>query len=254
MKRLCTLALISLVVMAAAKPPPQTCTHEHGCGASEGTPVVPSGSMGRTCWDGPNQCFGAVAINCTGLIPNDWIVQPEEWMHGGCLDGWCWINAGSWAHDQCCFTTPGGRWCGGPLSALNLGCVASWNRAVHRVEHGLNWRRYVNMCRVNTNGIVNFAEYCAPGGTIIANGDQNRCCSGMARAYSPSVDSQVAEIQHVYVDASFTPMVCKSPPPPPPPGSSGHPAKQCTSNSQCAADERCERPNSSATKKYCIKV
>ncbi len=213
-------------------------------GSSGGT------SGGGTCQSGNNQCFGAIGMNCDGVLPNHIPVpQVEGLFHAGCLDGWCFVNAGSWAHDECCFTTPTGRWCGGPLSANNAGCVVSWDRAVHRVSHGLNWRRRVDMCRVDTDGLVNFAEYCAPNGTIVASNDANRCCSGLSRPYNAATDSHIAEAQGTVFDGTFTPVVCAAPPSAPPK------VKTCLSNAQCAADEICIDPsNVSGTQKYCLKM
>lgn len=214
-----------------------------------------SGSVSSPCPSGPNQCLGAIAINCDGVVPNSWPApQVEGVVHAGCFAGWCWINAGSWAHDQCCVTTPGGRWCGGPLSAFISGCVASWDRAIHRLQHGLNWSRRVDMCRVDNDGIVNFSEYCAPNGTVLAQGDQNRCCSGLSREYSAATDAAQANAQGVTFDASFTPVVCRAPPAKPPAKPSTGP-KLCSTQAQCASDEICIAPSSSTGgQKRCLKL
>lgn len=233
---------------SAADPSPKT-----HIGAPSGSGGGGSSTSGTTCSSGVNQCFGAIGINCDGAMPNDVpLPQVEGAFHAGCLDGWCWVNAGSWAHDECCFSTPTGRWCGGPLSAGNAGCVASWDRAVHRVSHGLNWKRRVDMCRVDSDGIVDFAEYCAPSGTIVASTDASRCCSKATRSYSAATDAAQAAAQGVSFDGSFARVVCTAPPPSP---TAPKPVKTCFTNAQCAADEICMDPSSvSGTQKYCIKI
>lgn len=233
--------------------PPTVCTAKNGCGAPVGTPIGPTAPV---CASGNNQCFGAVGINCDGAVPNG-LPVPQDGLvaQAGCFGGKCWINAGSWVHDQCCFGNATGRWCGGPLTALNTGsCVAEWDRAVHRVAHRLGWERSVDMCRVDGDGAVDFADYCAPGGTIVSSTDTNRCCSGGAHALGLfATDAVLVASQLPILDGSFTPMVCNGPrgsttipgsssggstsgsttPPPP---------KKCLTNAQCDSDERCLAP------------
>jgi hypothetical protein len=245
-KTIFAVALGSLLSAACAVNPDGASDDERT--PAEETDTVSSVSSALTCNSGPNQCFGAIGINCDGAVPNAWNVpQVDGVVHAGCLDGWCWINAGSWSHDQCCVTTPSGRWCGGPLSAFNSGCVTSWDRALHRVQHGLNWKRRVDMCRIDNDGIVNFSEYCAPNGTVLAQGDENRCCSGLSRAYSAATDAAQAGAQGVSFDGSFTPVVCKAPT-----TTTSTGAKACFSQDQCAADEICIAPTGTTTK-YCMK-
>ena len=110
------------------------------------------------------------------------------------------------------------------------------------------------MCRVDGDGAVDFADYCAPGGTIVSSTDTNRCCSGGAHALGLfATDAVLVASQLPILDGSFTPMVCNGPrgsttipgsssggsisgsttPPPP---------KKCLTNAQCDSDERCLAP------------
>jgi hypothetical protein len=235
------------VAPAAIQLPPTVCTSKYGCGA----PTGGGGSGGGTCSSGNNQCFGALGANCEG-IPDGWGVPPivDEAVRAGCLGGWCWINAGSWNHDQCCFANPNGQWCAGPASSFASGCNASWDQAHHRLDHGLNWRRRIDTCRVDTDGVVDFAEYCAPAGTIVASTDAARCCSGATRAFNATTDASTAEAQRVVFDGSFVARVCTAPPPPP--SAPAPPApKPCFNHSQCTATQICASAGSS-TQKYCL--
>src|SRR5262249_21190639 len=56
-------------------------------------------------------------------------------------------------------------------------------RGLPGVVHGLNWHRHVDRCRVDDDGIVDFAEYCAPAGTIVASTDRLKCCGRRTRAF-----------------------------------------------------------------------
>ena len=240
---------------AAFDLPPTICTAKNGCGAPVSTPIGPTAPA---CGSGTNQCFGAVGVNCDGVIPN-WVPVPQDGLvaQAGCFGSTCWINAGSWVHDQCCFGNTAGRWCGGPLTALNTGsCVPEWDRAVHRVKHRLGWERTVDTCRVDGDGAVNFAEYCAPGGTILAATDVNRCCSGSAHLLGVmATDALLVAAQVPILDDSYTAMVCNgSRGSTTIPGSSGGsssssggtttppPPKKCFTNAQCDSDERCLAP------------
>jgi hypothetical protein len=228
MSRFVSLAVVSSLFFAACAAPTEEVTAAVDADAT-GTRVftVPTklpaddgtggggSTSGSTCGAQENQCFGAVGSRCTGA-PADWPVpdEPAFWHVGCTADGWCWVNAGSWQHDECCFDNPDGRWCNGPVSEWATTCSASWERANHRLEHGLDWKRRVDRCRIDDDGAVDFAEYCAPNGTILASNDANRCCSGLSRAYDASLDSMKAQTQGVRFDGSFIPVVCKAPPAP----------------------------------------
>jgi hypothetical protein len=239
---------------AISIPPLTTCTSKTGCGAPIGTPIGPTTPI---CESGVNQCFGAVGIDCDGAVPNG-LPVPQDGLvaQAGCSAGVCWINAGSWVHDQCCFGNTTGRWCGGIATSLSTSsCVAEMDRAVHRVAHRLGWKRAVNMCRVDSDGVVNFSEYCAPGGTVVASTDANRCCAGGARPLAATAaDVSLVVSQGVVLDGTFTPFVCNgtfgSTAIPGAGGGGGGgttPApspKPCITNAQCAADEMCAAPSS----------
>jgi hypothetical protein len=257
----CLFGLLGLVMLVAAVPtlarvdPPPSNQLPDGGGGGTTSPGGGGGSTpttSETCFDGPGQCFGAVAINCTGVIPNNWgPVQPEGAIHLGCYNGTCWIHAGSWSHDECCASTPSGRWCGGPLSALNQGCIGAWNRAVHRTLHGLYWQRSVHMCRINNTGRVNFQEYCAPAGTILDVSDGNRCCSGQTRAYRTDDLGQSIR-QAVVWDGTFYPVVCTAVNPTTTVSTKPQRPKACTSTSQCQEDELCSSVGSTSGRKRCV--
>jgi hypothetical protein len=119
-------------------------------------------------------CFGALGAACG---------QPQTGIPGSalCASGHCFVNSGSWEHDECCFDHPHGMACqAGPLDAVtgNDGhCVASWNKAVRLAGKGLNWLRNVDFSRGNTTGTVEFTLYCAPANTLVPASDGAVCCS-----------------------------------------------------------------------------
>jgi hypothetical protein len=127
----------------------------------------------------------------------------------GCRGNHCWTNAGSWEHDECCEHHPLGHWCAGVASIASTACKSSWDRAVHRVTHGLGWRREVDRCRVDDDGEVDFEEYCAPRGVVVAAEDASACCSGRARSFNIFRDFIRLARQGVLLDDSFTPVVCR---------------------------------------------
>ena len=150
---------------------------------SPGTPVA---SGGGACFPDPHRCHGVVGLACDGPLSTEaeamivlaaGTVSPQavvlgaasivETAYSGCApDGSCVINARIWEHDECCFDHPSGHFCGIEDAFASGSCSAAWDKAVHRVVHGLNWRGHVDRCRVDDDGIVDFAEYCAPVGTI----------------------------------------------------------------------------------------
>lgn len=223
-------ANVGQVESAVMKPPPEPCTATSGCGA---TGPVQVGYR--------DTCFGAVGSNCDGaFVPFD-----DTLSEVGCdAAGRCWINAGSWLHDQCCFRNRDGYFCDGIFSTGATTCRAEMNTAIHRAQHNLGWRRTVSMTRDDNDGIVDFAEYCAPAGTIVASQDVIRCCSGRGRGFDPSNDAP----GNVVMDGSFTPMVCLAgplavPPAPttPPPSSPPPPSafRTCVSQADCGTSEVC---------------
>ena len=121
----------------------------------------PNGSCGHD----PNECFGVVGLSCDGI-------ELPSGTFAGCIGDECTINAGSWDHDECCFRSPNGHFCGVQNAANGPACSAQWNVAIHRVTHGLSWRRQINKCVHNTVGRVDFSSYCAFSGWIVASTDR----------------------------------------------------------------------------------
>lgn len=125
-------------------------------------------------------CFGAIGAECG---------QPQADLPGAalCRAGICFINGGSWEHDECCFGHRSGMTCDfDPLhqaeAARDQTCVAAWNKAVRLTTKGLSWRRGVDFDRGNRSGSVEFALYCAPANALVPPEDGNKCCSGQTRA------------------------------------------------------------------------
>ena len=128
-------------------------------------------------------CFGALGAQCgqpQGLLPQTAL----------CANGACFINGGSWDHDECCFRNPRGMACQrGPLDAVtghDGHCVAAWDRALRLVSKGLSWGRNVDFSRGNTTGTVEFNLYCAPANTLLPPGDAAKCCSRQTRGLTIS--------------------------------------------------------------------
>jgi hypothetical protein len=125
------------------------------------------------------RCFGAIGMQCgqaQGGLP----------LSALCAGGMCFVNPGSWQHDECCFRNPRGMACqAGPLDAVtghDGNCVASWDMAVRLTSKGLNWSRSVDFDRTNSTGTVEFALYCAPANALLPPGDAAMCCSRQTRA------------------------------------------------------------------------
>lgn len=145
------------------------------------TPVTrpPSISIAQTEF-----CFGAIGAECG---------QPQSDLPGAalCRAGVCFINGGSWEHDECCFGHRRGMTCDFDPShqadaARDQTCVAAWNKAVRLTRKGLSWSRSVDFTRGNRTGTVEFALYCAPANMLVPPEDANKCCSGQTRALNAS--------------------------------------------------------------------
>lgn len=124
-------------------------------------------------------CFGALGAGCGGAQHNLPVLAL-------CANGRCYINAGSWAHDECCWRNPNGYVCkDGPFDLVtNQGanaCRADFDKAVAHLSGGLNWSRSISFQRANTTGVVVHTEYCAPDGTVLKRQDARYCCSRAAR-------------------------------------------------------------------------
>lgn len=125
-------------------------------------------------------CFGAIGAECG---------QAQANIPGAalCRAGVCFINGGSWEHDQCCVRHRRGMTCDfDPLhqaeAARDQACVPAWNKAVRLTTKGLSWTRNVDFARGNATGIVEFALFCAPANSLLPPEDANKCCSRQTRA------------------------------------------------------------------------
>ena len=222
----CILGFISIALAACADVPLDDARplHEEPSSARELGPTAPEVQAAlegaqddalapitlalTSCQDLENQCFGAVGSRCGGT-PRSWPVELPPFVQVGCRGDRCWTNAGSWEHDECCAVHPRGHWCGDLTTLANTACKEAWDRAVHRVTHGLGWRRVVDRCRVDDDGRVDFDAYCAPPGVIVAAEDADSCCSRRTRALNIFVDFARMTRQAVLVDDSFRPVVCR---------------------------------------------
>jgi len=135
-------------------------------------------------------CFGAIGAECG---------QPQADLPGAalCRAGVCFINGGSWEHDECCVGHRSGMTCDFDPShqteaARDPTCVAAWNKAVRLTTKGLSWRRSVDFNRGNRSGTVEFALYCAPANTLVPPEDGNKCCSGQTRALNATNATETA--------------------------------------------------------------
>jgi hypothetical protein len=128
-------------------------------------------------------CFGAIGAQCG---------QPQTGLPATalCASGFCFINGGSWEHDECCFDHPQRLACQLSLVDTLAGhegsCVDSWNKAVRLTRKGLFWRRSVDFSRGNTSGTVEFPLYCAPGNSLVPPEDADKCCSRQTRGLNVS--------------------------------------------------------------------
>lgn len=127
-------------------------------------------------------CFGAIGMQCG---------QPQTGLPttAACASGNCFINGGSWEHDECCYRNRHSLWCeldpARQIEAASMTmCVNTWNKAVRLTTKGLSWRRPVDFARGNRSGTVEFALYCAPANTLLPPDDANKCCSGQTRDLS----------------------------------------------------------------------
>lgn len=122
------------------------------------------------------RCFGALGAACgqpQGLIPPSAL----------CSGGTCFVNAGSWDHDECCFRNRGGVACNLPHPDDGSGtCGALFAKAIRLATKGLMWSRRVDFSERNPTGTVNHPLYCAPANTLLSPGDGAKCCSRATRS------------------------------------------------------------------------
>ncbi len=135
---------------------------------------------GPACTIVCQRCYGANGNNCGAA---------DGINFGFCVGNQCLINAGSWAHDECCIRH---RW-GGPASQQGscspppFGsepryCQTEFAKAAtHLPNPQLTWKRTVNTskrtCSDQVNMPVLHADMCNPrGGTLLCS-DVKYCCS-----------------------------------------------------------------------------
>lgn len=267
-------------------------TFDQGKSSGGGTAGGAGGSGARntdpSCGSDPGQCFGVVGMACDGTVPAQAATAitgfasllgfPTEQLavflvgsaevattstFFGCMaNGGCHINAGSWLHDECCAMTANGSWCSTQSLVVDptstVPCNAEWNLAMDRTARGLSWIRFVDQCRVDRDGLVDFAEYCAPGGTIVGQGDDRFCCSRRTRRFSAVRDAARVIAQHAITFAGPV-RVCTGPANPPAAagasstsggsGSTGSPPRSCQTTADCRASEFCIAPSSGGAKR-----
>lgn len=145
-------------------------------------------------------CFGGVGEGCGKFQVN----ASFSWSYGlqfgidvrksTCVPNGkghtCWVNSGSWTHDQCCVDNRDGVLCGG--NDTSAACGDEWDRAVRRTVSWFTWSDYFAPTPV-TNGVVDFQDHCAPAGQLIEKpeswpgdndygfDDRELCCSKKAR-------------------------------------------------------------------------
>jgi hypothetical protein len=121
-------------------------------------------------------CFGALGMDCGG--PQGPI--PATAL---CSSGTCFINGGSWDHDECCFRNLGGVACNLPHPDDGTGiCGREFAKAARLASKGLMWSRRIDFSERNSTGTVVHAEYCAPTNSLIPLEDGPKCCSRATRA------------------------------------------------------------------------
>ena len=158
-----------------------------------GTVVVAVGLEDNTlrCGRREDFCFGGLGERCG--ITKEGLNTP----YALCSNGVCWINTGSWIHDQCCWQFPNGYACrAGPTAAHDGHCVTEFSKAVNHLAIGYRWTRNVDFNQPNRTGTVVFAQYCAVNGTIVHRLDVTaHCCGRRGRPFDPLRDLTAAARQ-----------------------------------------------------------
>lgn len=128
-------------------------------------------------WAAPGPgCLGAVGPGCS---PPDGQAHCQRLAAGAGLE--CIVSAGSIEHDLCCRQHPAGRGCDGRPGDPRY-CAYEWDKAQERMTHGLYWTRRFRPGASGRGTGPDFAEVCAPAGTVLAAGDERWCCSRAAAA------------------------------------------------------------------------
>lgn len=124
-------------------------------------------------------CFGAAGPGCSTEASGGQAVYCRAVL--GSSEVECMVHAGSLEHDSCCFEHPNGRGCGRRPEDARY-CAHEWSKSQERTRHGLYWTRRLDPREANRSGLVDFDQYCAPSGTVVAAGDERYCCSRSAVA------------------------------------------------------------------------
>lgn len=165
-----------------------------GTCSTEGQCTCDSDISGPACETICQRCYGAAGNNC-GVA--DGMNFPAN--IGVCastpLGPTCQINAGSWAHDECCvryrFGGPNSQQ--GSCTAVGMGpppyvCQGGLAKAIAQLPNPLlTWTRTdVNFNKSScTDGIempVTHADMCNPSGGTLLCSDVQYCCSGSGQA------------------------------------------------------------------------
>ena len=179
----------------------------HACPSATVVIGVDLDDGGLLCGRRVDFCFGGLGQRCG--ITKEGLTTPLAL----CAAGTCYINAGSWIHDECCWRFPNGYACrGGPQDVNDGHCGGEFSLAVAHLAAGYNWSRSVNFNERTLNGAVRFNAYCAPTGAIVHRDNVNRCCTRMARPLNPVLDAAQINRQQIYPTelVSGNPRVCRA--------------------------------------------
>lgn len=124
-----------------------------------------------------DRCFGAAGDQCGALSGQGFKLAACAVNPLSPRQSFCYVNAGSWVHDQCCFTNRNGNFCNGPATATARTCSAEMGRAISRAALGYQWIRLVDNQVADADGIVNRGEYCAAAGQTLHRNDIRYCCN-----------------------------------------------------------------------------
>lgn len=148
--------------------------------------ITPAAIPTRIVLNLGERCFGALGAACgqpQGLIPPTAL----------CSNGVCFINGGSWEHDECCVRNRGGVGCNLPHPDDGSGtCGTSFAKAIRLATKGLMWSRRIDFNERNSTGTVNHAEYCAPANALLPPEDGGKCCSRATRGLNATETAAAA--------------------------------------------------------------
>jgi len=124
-----------------------------------------------------DRCFGAAGDQCGALSGQGFKLAACVANPLSPRRSFCNISAGSWTHDQCCFSNRSGNFCSGPGTALAPTCSAEMGLAISRAALGYMWVRLVDNQTADADGIVNRGAYCANAGQTVHRNDIRYCCN-----------------------------------------------------------------------------